>query len=172
MEGGVDDLPAAAGRRSRATAAPGYVHGIVADSVEVLAAKQAITEVLHRYCYAVDRMDKELGAQIWHPGGLAHYGNDIFDGTGEDFIEQVFQQHALADATSHQVTNVAITVDGDRATSECYVTACIRFGAKDIVVRGRYADTWSCRGGEWRIDERWFHPDLMQIVPVDDSPLF
>jgi hypothetical protein len=144
----------------------------MADLVELLSAKQAITDVLYRYCYAVDRRDPELGAQIWHPGGLAHYGNDIFDGTAEDYIEQVFEQHALTDVTSHQLTNVAITVDGDRATSESYVTASIRVGTKDIVVRGRYADTWSRRAGEWRIDERWFHHDLTQIIPVDETPLF
>ena len=40
--------------------------GEMVDTLETLVAKQAITEVLHRYCYAMDRIDPELGAQIWH----------------------------------------------------------------------------------------------------------
>lgn len=62
-----------------------------------------------------------------------------------------------------------ISVDGDRATSESYVHACIRSGGNDIVVRGRYLDTWSCRAGEWRIDERRYENDLTQVIPANDT---
>jgi SnoaL-like domain len=63
-----------------------------------------------------------------------------------------------------------IVVDGDRATSECYVHACIRVDeATDIVVRGRYLDCWSCRDGEWRIDECRYENDLTQVIPANDT---
>ncbi len=138
----------------------------MSDTLETLIAKQAITEVLHRYCFAVDRMDPELGAQIWHPDGLAHYGPDIFEGTGAGFIEWVYESHSHCDATSHQVTNIMIEVEGDAATSETYVTACLRMGSTDIVARGRYRDTWSCRNDSWRIDVRRYETDVMQFLPV------
>lgn len=138
------------------------------DRLETLIAKQAITEVLYRYCYAMDRIDPALGSQIWHPGGVAHYGPSIFEGTAEDYLKQVFEQHSHVDATSHQLTNVMITVDGDHATSESYVTACIRAGGQDIVVRGRYLDAWSCRSGKWRIDERRYENDITQVTPAND----
>jgi hypothetical protein len=128
-------------------------------------AKQAITEVLYRYCHAVDRIDGELAAEIWHEDGLAHY-DGIFEGTAAGFIEFVFEQHRNCDATSHQLTNVLVEVDGDRATSESYVTACIRASGVDVIVRGRYIDTWSCRADKWRIDERTYANDITQIVPV------
>ena len=137
----------------------------MADSLETLAAKQAITEVLYRYCYAVDRIDPELAARVWHPDGTAHY-EGIFEGTGAQFMETVLEQHRQADATSHQLTNLMIEVDGERASSESYVTACVRMGAQDIVVRGRYRDRWSCRAGEWRIDERHYNHDIVQLLPV------
>jgi hypothetical protein len=142
----------------------------MSGELEVLLAKQAITEVLHRYCRAVDRIDDELGAQIWHEDGLAHY-EDIFEGTGSGFIEFVFAQHRACDATSHQLANVTIDVDADlgRASSESYVTACIRAFGNDVVVRGRYRDTWSRRAGEWRIDERRFTTDILQVQPVGDQ---
>jgi hypothetical protein len=142
----------------------------MADVQEMLAAKQAITEVLYRYCHAVDRIDPDLGSQIWHSDGLAHY-EGIFEGTGAGFMEFVLDSHRKTDATSHQLTNVLIDVDGDRATSESYVTACVRAGGTDIVVRGRYSDTWSRRAGEWRIDERRYRHDIVQMLPVADQPI-
>ncbi len=59
----------------------------------------------------------------------------------------------------------------DRATSEAYVTACLRFRRNDSVVRGRYLDTWSRRDGEWRIDARRFEEDIVQIIPIHESQL-
>jgi hypothetical protein len=138
--------------------------------LETLAAKQAITEVLYRYCHAVDRIDPELGSRLWHQDGLAHY-EGIFEGTGAGFIDFVFQQHRNCDATSHQLTNMLIEVDGERATSESYVTACVRAGKIDVVVRGRYMDTWSRRAGEWRIDERTYRHDIVQTIPVSEQEL-
>ncbi len=137
----------------------------MAGAVDTLLAKQAIAEVLYRYCHAVDRIDPVLGAMIWHDEGLALY-EGIFEGTGAGFIEFVFEQHRNCDATSHQLTNMLIEVEGDRATSESYVTACIRASGVDIVVRGRYIDSWSCRAGQWRIDERRYINDITQVVPV------
>jgi hypothetical protein len=135
------------------------------ESLETYAAKQAITEVLFRYCHAVDRIDCDLASRIWHPDGVAH-DEDVFEGTGTGLMEFVFEQHRKADATSHQLANVLIEVQGDRATSESYVTACIRSGGYDITVRGRYSDRWSCRSGRWRIDERRYRHDIVQLVPA------
>ena len=138
------------------------------NSFEVMEAKQAITEVLYRYCYAMDRIDNELGYQVWHPDGVAHY-EGIFDGSGREFVDWVLAQHRTFRGTSHQVTNIVIDVSDDRATSEAYVTACNRSRENDIVTRGRYLDTWSRRSGEWRIDERRFRQDLLHIIPVNAS---
>jgi hypothetical protein len=133
--------------------------------MDVLAAKQAITEVLYRYCYAMDRCDRELGYSVWHDDGLAHYVG-MFEGTGRDFIDFGQSGHeTMFEGTSHQVTNVLIEVDGDRATSECYVTAANkrRGGTDLLVIRGRYQDRWSCRDGEWRIDHRRFTEDVREL---------
>lgn len=138
------------------------------DALSTLLAKQEITEVLYRYCHAVDRIDPDLGAAIWHEDGLAHY-DGIFEGTGSGFIDFVFEQHRNCDATSHQLTNMLIEVEGERAGSESYVTACVRASGVDVVVRGRYIDSWSKRQGVWRIDERRYATDIMQVTPVGDQ---
>jgi hypothetical protein len=137
--------------------------------LEALEAKQAITEALHRYCYAMDRIDQEMGYQVWHPDGVARY-DGIFEGSARDFVDWVLEQHRTLDGTSHQVSNIVIEVAGEQATSETYVTACIRNGQNDIVARGRYQDTWSRRDGAWRIDDRHFKQDLVHIIPVGEQP--
>ena len=147
-------------------------------TVDDLVAKQAITEMIYTYCRALDRMDLELAHTVWHPDGTADYGASMFQGTGAGFIDWVWVQHAAMFAHSHQITNVLIEVDGDRAGSEAYVTAALRLAADDdgqaveIVSRGRYVDTWSRRDGRWAIDHRRFAEDFTSSasVPAMESP--
>ena len=132
-------------------------------SVRELLAKQAITEALHSYCHGLDRFDRGL-ADIWHEGGTADYGA-IFEGTGAGFLDWVWPVHETFEVTSHQVTNILVTVDGDQATSETYVTVCLRNAEMDIVNRGRYSDTWSRRDGRWGVDHRTYTDDIPQTFP-------
>ncbi len=143
-----------------------------AGPLEELLAKQAITEVIYGYCRALDRMDKPAAYAVWHPDGTAHYGEDTFEGTGWEFVDWVWTAHAAMSTHSHQVTNVLIQVDGDRAVSEAYVIVALRTlagpdgsGVADIFVRGRYVDQWSCRDGQWAIDHRDYITDHSVMVP-------
>jgi hypothetical protein len=134
------------------------------DDIRELLAKQAITEVLYRYCRALDRMDRALASSIWHPGGTADYG-DLYEGTGEGFIEWVWGVHAPLTGHSHQITNRLISVGGDRAVSEAYVTVALRAvtpeGAVwDSISRGRYLDRLSAVDGRWAIDHRQYVHDV------------
>lgn len=128
-----------------------------------LAAKQDITEALFRYCRAMDRKDRSLGRAVWHPDGVADYGQ-IFQGTGAEFVEWVTDLHETLAGTSHQVANILIDVDGAAATSEAYVTVAIRSetenAQRDVVRRGRYLDRWAYRDGRWGIEHRHYVPDL------------
>jgi hypothetical protein len=133
-------------------------------SVTGLAAKQEITEVLHRYCQAMDRIDNDLGYRVWHDDGTVDY-EGTFQGTGREFVDWVLDQHRKMVKTFHQVTNVMIELDGDRAESECYAFACNRVGDRDFVMRGRYLDSFTRRDGEWRIQHRRFVSDIMQVLP-------
>lgn len=145
------------------------VEGTNDDALRQLLDKQAITEVLYRYCYAMDQNDRDLGRSVWHPDGTANYVG-MFDGTGWDFVEFGQSGHEAAfDGTSHQVTNIVITLDGDHASSSTYVTAACRIAGHDLVyrIRGRYLDEWSRRDGEWRIDARRFETDIHQVLPLN-----
>lgn len=138
----------------------------------VLLAKQEITEMLHRYCYAMDTNDRQLGYGVWHPDGTAHY-EGMFEGLGRDFIDfgQEGHESAFKRGTSHQLTNVLVEVDGERATSQSCVTAAARVGDTELlyIIRGRYFDEWSRREGTWRIDHRRFKTDLWHVAPMNQE---
>ena len=135
-----------------------------------IAAKWDIAEVLYRYCRSMDRIDADLGYTVWHDDGTAHYSG-LFQGTGREFIDWVCELHRPMVATSHQVTNMLIEVDGDAAVSEAYVTVRLRTRNSegeltDIVGAGRYLDRWSCRDGRWAIDHRNYVSDVSNSIPV------
>lgn len=142
-------------------------------SIDELTAKQAIADTLARYCRGLDRMDRQMVLEVWHPSATAVY-EPWFEGTGEDFVDWVWPVHEGMQRHSHQITNVLVEVDGDHAVSEAYVTVCLRTRpvqgrVVDIVSRGRYLDRWSKRDGRWAIDDRRYVDDLTHEVPVDDT---
>ena len=132
--------------------------------------RAAITDLIYRYCRAMDRIDHELGYSIWHDDGTADYGADVYVGSGRGFIDHVCRQHAGLLAHSHQVTNIIIEVDGHRAGSEAYVTATLRMMRGEtltqMMVWSRYIDTWSKRDGRWGIDHRISVIDFDEIRAV------
>ena len=129
--------------------------------------REAITDLIYRYCRAMDRMDAELGYSIWHEDGTADYGVQVFQGSGRDFIDHVNKQHAHLLHHSHQMSNIVIELDGNRAGSESYVTATLRLnrgdGLKQMTVWSRYIDTWSKRDGRWALDHRIAIRDFDEI---------
>lgn len=132
--------------------------------------RDAIMDLIYRYCRAMDRIDREQGYDIWHPDGTADYGPDIFQGSGRDFVDHVCAQHAQTLGHSHQIGNIVLEIDRDTAASESSVTATLRIeqgGAlMQITVWSRYIDRWSKRDGRWGIDHRISINDFDEIRPV------
>lgn len=147
------------------------------DLLRELAAKQAVIEVLHRYCRGLDRMDREMAESVWHPGGTADYG-PMFQGTGTGFLDWVWPTHEMFARHSHMVSNALVEVDvaAGTAVSECYVSVWLRFPptegvVRDMFGRGRYVDRWSCRDGTWAIDHRRYVDDLQRMESSPESSL-
>jgi hypothetical protein len=134
------------------------------DVLDTLLAKQAITEQLHHYCRAMDRIDNELGKAVWHADGTADFG-ELYRGTGAGWIEHVSRVHAASCLShSHMVGNILIKVSGHTAVSETYVHAILLSDVDgkrlERNIRGRYLDRWSLRDGRWAIDHRKLLIDL------------
>jgi hypothetical protein len=145
----------------------------MAAGLRELADRQQITEALYTYCRAVDRLDRELGYTIWNEGAQVDYGEAIFVGPARGVIDYICASHARGLAHSHQITNVIIRFDGDRAFSEAYVSSAMRtmHGEQllQINTRGRYLDRWSRRHaahGGWGIDRRLFICDFNEARPA------
>ncbi|MDB5972184.1 MAG: hypothetical protein JWQ90_4634 [Hydrocarboniphaga sp.] len=129
-----------------------------AETLRSLADRQQITDLIYRYCRAVDRLDVALGRSIWHEDAIADYGADVYQGDGRGVIDHICAQHRHTLVHSHQMSNIVIELDGDRAGSESYVTAWLRMRRgeqlKQITVLSRYVDQWSRRNGRWGLDKR------------------
>lgn len=132
--------------------------------------RQQITDLIYRYCRAVDRLDVALGHSIWHEGGYADYGADVYQGDGCGVIDFICMQHRHTLHHSHQVSNILIDLKGDRAGSESYVFACLRVRNGDklnqISIWGRYIDQWSRRHGRWGLDHRLSVSDFDEVREV------
>jgi hypothetical protein len=135
--------------------------------------KQAITEGIYRYCRAVDRMDKDMFRRVFRADLVANYFPGETTTSVEQLIDYMWGQHNRFHSHSHQVSNILIEVNGAAAGSEAYVHARLvrrlengRFEL--ITVMGRYADRWDKRDGEWKIAERRYMQDFMDIREIDD----
>ena len=138
------------------------------EDIQRLVSRQEIQEVLCNYCRGLDRMDKDLAYSVWHEDGTALY-HDMYEGTGRGFVDWVWEAHAAMERHSHQITNSLMTIVGDKATSETYVTVVLwtkpdaAGRQQEIIGRGRYLDTWSKRTGKWGIDHREHILDMQTI---------
>jgi SnoaL-like domain len=134
--------------------------------------RQTITDLIHRYCRSVDRLDPDLGATIWHEHGEIDLSG-LYTGNGRQWMKHTCAIHREKVLVhSHRMSNVTIRLDGDDAGSESYVVATVRM-MEDGKLRqwthwGRYIDRWSRRDGRWGIDKRLYLEDLADVV--DASP--
>ena len=135
--------------------------------------KQAIRDLIYTYCRSVDRLDVPLGQSIWHVDGHADYGADYYQGPGKGVIELICRSHLAMTSHSHQVSNILITLAGDMAGSESYVTGTMRLEREGKVLHmsvwGRYCDRWERREGRWGLLNRTVvmdHTELREVSPM------
>lgn len=136
-------------------------------SADDLAAKQAITEQIYRYCRGLDRMDLALALSVWHEDGTVDFGAVASGETGlataaipvRDHFKRAWAYREQFFAHSHQATNILIEIRGATAVSE---TASISILQRKLengdvaqdIYWGRWLDRWSLRSGRWALDHR------------------
>ena len=120
--------------------------------VQELYDRQAIHDLVVKYCRAVDRMDREMLLSVYHPDAIDDHGH--FTGSAEGFIDWAFGYHGTYQhAHQHIVANHTCELDGDVAHAETYWIFAGRNaeGAALSLGGGRYIDRFERRNGEWRI---------------------
>jgi hypothetical protein len=127
-----------------------------------LADREAIRDVLMRYCRGIDRLDVDLLRSTYWPD--AHDEHLEFAGNIEQFIDYCQPILGAMRWTSHMIGNILIAIDGNRAEVESYFQGVHSVPnadgvRRDHVAGGRYLDIFEKRNDEWRIFERFVVTD-------------
>ena len=139
-------------------------------ALRILLDKQAVREVVLRYCRGIDRLDMELVRSCYHDDGVDHHTG--FSGPADDYVAWVDKALRHFGGTMHFVGNCLVEVDGDRACSETYGNAH-HWGEPyedprlNFTSGFRYVDRMERRDGEWRIAERWAVREWTRSVPPE-----
>jgi len=126
--------------------------------------KQALYELMCRYCNAVDRKQFERLRPLYQSTATHDHG-DMYQGDPEGFID--FLRENMRDMTTqHMIGNHLYHIEGDRAEGEIYTVNyhIIQHPEVDIeyVAGGRYIDHYVKQEGHWLISYRkrlidWSH---------------
>lgn len=158
--------------------------------VKELEAREAIRDVLGRYCRAIDRLDHELLMSCYHSDAVDEHGFFTSHSSKEFADLAIPSMESSFERSFYSLGTILIKVDGDQAISESY---CIspkilrepdEEGRKHMRIGGvRFLDRFEYRNGEWRIAYRrlvgeWgiFHPtptrtyQSFKIPPDENSP--
>jgi ketosteroid isomerase-like protein len=136
--------------------------------------KQAIREVIMRYCRGVDRCDAALISSAYHPDAIDFHGNRDFTGAtvGQGLVDGLL---ATAKRSMHHVTNQVISLHGDVAGCESYYAA---FRVEDhdgeervLQALVRYVDRLERRDREWRIAHRVVVNEVVRYLPPESFPV-
>jgi 3-phenylpropionate/cinnamic acid dioxygenase small subunit len=122
-------------------------------------AKQDIAEVLVRYSTGIDCRDWDAFRSCFTADCHADYGTNIGIWDSADAItEFMIESHAEMGHTMHRLSNIAISVDGDRATARTYVDALLMTGdgVSGLNPTGFYDDELVRTDDGWRIAQRRF----------------
>lgn len=154
-----------------------------ASTLQGLLAREAIREQIYNYGRGIDRIDKQLTMDVWHPDGTADYGGQTVNGRG--LVEELFKGLPNMTASAHHLLESRIEVDGDTAVSETIANTSIvnpleersvqgvRVGSTGIsvsLIRGRYADRWSKKDGHWALDHRAYIEDFRTVQEIPGAP--
>lgn len=117
-----------------------------------------IRDVVNRYAYALDRKDWDDLHHVFAADASVEFkGIGRFQGIAE-IIKIVESALDFALATQHLIGNVSIKIDGNTASSECYLQALHvgkgDFAGKTMTVWGKYTDRLERRPEGWRIVHR------------------
>lgn len=115
----------------------------------------SIWQLLCRYCHLVDRGDMSDVVLLFHPEGTLILPPNP-SATGREAIQRVYEQW---DATArkptawlrHRISTPYIHVEGERASSVCYLTADFLLRKKNRVqaLMGRYEDELVQHEARW-----------------------
>lgn len=119
--------------------------------------RQAITDVLVEYCYALDTMELERLLPLFATDCVVDYGPDErLRSSGADALVKSLERLWRWTRTSHHVSNIGIRFTGSgNAEVVSYVYAWHeRVDGSTAIICGQYADTFVRNAAGWQIAAR------------------
>ncbi|WP_109524735.1 MULTISPECIES: nuclear transport factor 2 family protein [Nocardia] len=140
----------------------------IPDELRDIVAQHQIRNRLVGLARGEDRRDATLVRAAFWPDATTDFG--IFAGSFDEYLAWVVPGAAAVPVTQHLLGQTLIELDGDTALAETHVFAYHRvdYGTEhhDILLGGRYLDTFEQRTGEWRILQRTMLYDWTQDLGV------
>ena len=121
--------------------------------------REAIRELLHRYCHYVDAGDADKWAGLYVEDGSFDLGTGRGPIQGRAALRE-FAAAFRAGTGLHLSANPIISIEGDEATVSSYVVVIGGAGDPKINLAGRYEDRLRQVGGEWLIWSRCLYPQM------------
>ncbi|MEM5275157.1 nuclear transport factor 2 family protein [Cupriavidus taiwanensis] len=134
-----------------------------------LFAREAIREVLYRYCRAVDRADEASIRDCYWPDATDQHG--IVEGPIENFLGWASKVLKTTESSVHQIHNILFEFREDGCAVESYFSAFDCRPDHDGVMRfnslkGRYVDWFVQREGVWKVKDRIVVFDWVEDLPL------
>jgi 3-phenylpropionate/cinnamic acid dioxygenase small subunit len=133
----------------------------------MLEEKEEIRDLITRYCLYIDAGRYDDWVNCFTDDG-------VFDSPilgrwqGKTALKQFTEKYRAwtgAAQPRHCVMNVLLQVEGNRATSECYLLMThATEGKTELVISGRYEDRIEKVNGKWLFKERKVRPDASPVV--------
>ncbi len=132
----------------------------------------ALEDLHNRYVHANDRCDYALLRSLYTDDAVEHHSD--YQGPVDGFIAWLPQAAAYFESTTHVVSNLAFTVDGDTAQSEGRGTAYLRLKGDppfNMIVINRLFDHYRNVEGRWLFSRRAVSVDWVQQFPPGEAGL-
>ena len=125
------------------------------DALAQLLDRQQIADTLALICERIDAGELSEAVQYLTPDCITDFGPNAGGALPGRDLERIRTSQAQFAATHHQLGQVRISLDGDKATSVAYSTASHRRHDGSHLHSGlQYRDEWSKIEGEWKIVAR------------------
>jgi hypothetical protein len=138
------------------------------DALKRLLANEEIRDCIARLARGEDRRDASLITSAFWPDANTDYG--VFAGSFDEYLAWVVPGSPAIPVTQHILAQSLIELDADTARVETHVTAYHRIDRgeqeRDLVMGGRYLDSFEQRDGKWRIVQRTMLYDWFQDFGV------
>ncbi len=140
-------------------------------TLEILIDREAIRDAITRVARGEDRRHEGLLRSAFWPEATIDFG--VMQGDFETYLTWCVPGSPAIPVTQHMLGQCMISLKGDSAKAETYVTSYHRVksddGERDSAMGGRYLDTLEKRDGEWRIASRIMLYDYdLDIGPAVD----